>query len=156
MPVFFHVLDQDPQPSCLKPKAYSLRPDDSGFTLLEVMVSMAILAIALGAVLSFQGRTVVMAAQCRFDTTAPFLAEKKMAELMGADKESLAPDAGDFGEEYPGYTWKTEIEEVESEVLTQADMNLRKIHLAVAWGDGGDYVYEITTLRFLMAPLKES
>lgn len=138
----------------LKRDRHRLR-ESAGFTLLEVMVAVSILAVALVAILSFQGRTVFMADRSRFDAVAPFLAEEKMSELLSAEKDVLFSEEGDFGEEYPNFTWKTEVSEVISEVLEQADANLRKIHLNVSYNNG-EHVYELDTLRMIMPSLKES
>lgn len=52
-----------------------------GFTLLEVMVAVAILAIALTAIFSSQAGAIRVASRARFTTTATLLARCKMAEI---------------------------------------------------------------------------
>jgi prepilin-type N-terminal cleavage/methylation domain-containing protein len=49
-----------------------------GFTLLEVMVAMSIIAIALTAVLGSQSQSVSLASEAKFNTTAPLLAQSKI------------------------------------------------------------------------------
>ena len=51
------------------------------FTLLEVMVAVAILAIALTAIFSSQAGAIRVASRARFTTTATLLARCKMAEI---------------------------------------------------------------------------
>ena len=53
----------------------------SGFTLLEVMVAMAIIAIALTAVLGSQSKSLSLASEAKFSTTVALLAQSKMAEI---------------------------------------------------------------------------
>ena len=53
----------------------------AGFTLLEVMVAMSILAMALVAVFHMQSQSISMAGESRFLTTASLLAQSKMAEI---------------------------------------------------------------------------
>jgi len=56
-------------------------PSRKGFTLMEVMIAMAILAITLVAVFQSQSQSVSMATEVRFLTTASLLAQGKMAEI---------------------------------------------------------------------------
>lgn len=88
----------------------------SGFTLLEVMVSMAILAIALGAVFSAEAGSVKMAARARKLGWASMLVRCKMGEIeetiakegfpaiMGEGEDKCCKDA-----EVDGFTCKWEI-----------------------------------------------
>ncbi len=122
------------------------RNKPGGFTLLEVMVAVAILAVALTAILRLQGQSAGMCARAKFDTTAPLLANKKMAEFMTADEDELVSGSGDFGEDYPEYTWRAEVEEVESEVLEESASLLRKISLAVIWGEDA-HSYRVQSYR---------
>ena len=53
----------------------------SGFTLLEVMVAMAIMAIVLVSVYRMHSQTLTMNSASRFYTLAPLLAQSKLAQL---------------------------------------------------------------------------
>ena len=55
-----------------------------GFTLLEVMIAMAILAITLVALYQSQSQSISMATDSRFLTTASLLAQTRMAEIDAA------------------------------------------------------------------------
>ena len=55
--------------------------ENSGFTLLEVMIAMAIIAIALVAVFGSQSQSLSLANEAKFSTTAALLAQSKMAEI---------------------------------------------------------------------------
>jgi general secretion pathway protein I len=85
------------------------RAAEAGFTLLEVMLAMSILAIALVAVFQSQSQSISMMARSRFDTAAPLLAQSKMAELEAIKSADVTSDSGDFGDDYPGYSWSFEI-----------------------------------------------
>lgn len=123
------------------------RNKPAAFTLLEVMVAVLILAVALTAIFQLQGQSAAMCSRARFDTTAPLLASKKMAELMTAEEDDLESGSGSFGEDYPEYTWRAEVEEVESEILEDSAKYLRKISLAVIYGDQG-HTYTVQSFRF--------
>ncbi len=80
-----------------------------GFTLLEVMIAMAILAITLVAVYQSQSQSISMASNSRFLTTASLLAQTRMAEIDAADPRGLVTANGDFGEDFSGYAWQLEV-----------------------------------------------
>ncbi len=84
-----------------------------GFTLLEVMIAMAILAIALVAVYQGQSQGISMAGDSRFFTTASLLAQSRMAQIDAADPGSIKSENGDFGDDFPDYAWRVEIEDTE-------------------------------------------
>jgi general secretion pathway protein I len=84
-----------------------------GFTLLEVMLAMAILAIALVAVFQSQSQSISMTNISRFATTAPLLAQSKMAEIEGMDPKNIGSGNGDFGDNFPDYSWRADVMETE-------------------------------------------
>jgi general secretion pathway protein I len=80
-----------------------------GFTLMEVMLAMAILAIALVSVYQSQSQSISMATESRFMTTAALLAQSKMAEVETGSIFDTSSKDGDFGTDYPEYTWHLEV-----------------------------------------------
>lgn len=103
----------------------------SGFTLLEVLISVSIIAIALLAANRMHSQTLTMANFGKFYTAAPLLAQYKMAELEGKPIAELADDTGDFGEDHPGYSWKATIANVESEILGETAQDLKQVDVTV-------------------------
>lgn len=65
------ILDSRPMENLLKNKKHP------GFSLLEVMVAMAIMAITFMAVLDSQSVSISGASEAKFSTTAALLAQKK-------------------------------------------------------------------------------
>ncbi|MBW2644846.1 MAG: type II secretion system minor pseudopilin GspI [Deltaproteobacteria bacterium] len=98
----------------------------NGFTLLEVMVAMAILAIALVAVFRSQAQSISIANEARLATTASFLAQSKMAEIESMGVEGTD---GDFGEDFSNYRWEVSTSDTELKDLT-------KVKLIVTWKKG--------------------
>ena len=84
----------------------------SGFTLLEVMVAVAVIAIAFVTLIGAQSQSVAIATDSRFDTMASLLAQGKLAEMSLLDYTALSDSTGDFGKEFPGFSWKTEVTEL--------------------------------------------
>lgn len=122
----------------------------SGFTLLEVMAAISIIAIVLTAVYRLHAQTISMNNTARFYTTAPLLAQTRIAVIETSDENSEGSDSGDFGEDFPGYTWAVTIEQVEdeSEILGTTAEDLKKIDLTVSYNDG-EFSYNFRTYRML-------
>jgi prepilin-type N-terminal cleavage/methylation domain-containing protein len=78
------------------------RPEN-GFTLMEVMVALSVVAIALMAIYRMHTQTLFMDARGRFDTVAAMLARQKLADIDTTDLTDLSGDSGDFGNAHPGY-----------------------------------------------------
>lgn len=99
-----------------------------GFTLLEVMIALAILAITLVTLYQSQSQSISMATDSRFLTTASLLAQGRMAEVDAVDPRGVVSGNGDFGDDYPGYTWRLEVSAVEELPL------LKRMTLTVTQG----------------------
>ncbi|MBN1365091.1 MAG: prepilin-type N-terminal cleavage/methylation domain-containing protein [Syntrophaceae bacterium] len=78
---------------------------EKGFTLMEVMVATAILAIALVSIFQLQSQSISMATDSRFMTTAALLAQSKIVEVETRSSLSNQSESGDFGPDYPQYNW---------------------------------------------------
>ncbi len=121
----------------------------SGFTLLEVMIATAIIAIALVAALGSQSQSLSLASEAKFATTVAFLAQKKMAELEAEDLEGLMSDSGDFGEDFPGYRWESEVDDATLEGSEKISDHVKKISLTMYWAEGDGYRYRLSLYRFV-------
>jgi general secretion pathway protein I len=121
----------------------------AGFTLLEVMVALAIIATALVAVLGMQSQSLSLASETKFTTTAIFLAQHKMAQLEAQGPEEVSDDSGDFGEDFPGYHWSLSVSDVTSVEPENASDYLRQLDLTVSWGEDGPYHYSLRLYRFV-------
>jgi general secretion pathway protein I len=119
-----------------------------GFTLLEVMVAVAIIAMALVAALGSQSQSVSLASEAKFATTAVFLAQQKMAELDIIDPKDLSSDSGDFGDDFPGYGWRADVADVMAADDGKASDHVKRIDLTVFWTDEDRYRYHLAYHRF--------
>lgn len=81
----------------------------AGFTLLEVMIAMSILAIALVGVFQLQSQSISMSTDTRFKTTAALLAQSKMVDVESSPSLSNRTENGDFGPDYSQYNWRLEV-----------------------------------------------
>ncbi|MBW2439105.1 MAG: prepilin-type N-terminal cleavage/methylation domain-containing protein [Deltaproteobacteria bacterium] len=120
----------------------------AGFTLLEVMVAMSIMAIVLVSVYRMHSQTLTMNTANRFYTQAPLLAQSKLAQLEAGGSEIITGDSGDFGEEFPGYSWNVSVEDVSSEALGEVASDLKRIDLMVSFNNN-EYTYNVRTYRLI-------
>ena len=136
--------------------------DKRGFTLLEVMIAVAILAISLLALMNFQSQAILASDRAERITVSTFLAQQKMAETLLEIEKGIPkgdfPDEkeeeGQFDEDqYPGYFWKLKIKkfeiptpelpEGEGQIMAQAlgmitdqlQKASREVQLTVGWSD---------------------
>jgi prepilin-type N-terminal cleavage/methylation domain-containing protein len=120
-----------------------------GFTLLEVMVALCILAIVLLSVYRLHSQTISMSIESRFYTQAPLLARSALARWEEARKPEMISDQGDFGREFPGYQWKISVEGAPSPALgVQFARDLQRIDVLVTLNNG-EHSYGFRTYRFV-------
>jgi prepilin-type N-terminal cleavage/methylation domain-containing protein len=94
------------------------RPRHGAFTLIEVAVASAILAIALFAIISLCTASLNTARRLnRVHVDASSLA----AELSLSNRLEEVSDYGDFGNLHPGYRWQRDVYEAGTNGLFQAD-----------------------------------
>jgi general secretion pathway protein I len=81
-----------------------------GFTLLEVMVALAIMAGVVLTVISSVNYHLSLTTRNNEETVALLLARAKLEELELLDKQQMAEGKeGTFQPEWPDYSWKAEI-----------------------------------------------
>ena len=127
-------------------KQRSTRKGTPGFTLLEILVAMSIITFALIAIFRLYTQTISMNHLLSFNTTAPFLEQKKMAEQTSMPVKDLTDDAGDFGEEFQGYTWAVSVEDVIPGSLETEDLKRIDVRVAI---NADEHIYFLRRYRFL-------
>jgi len=120
-----------------------------GFTLLEVMIALAVISIALIALLGSQSQGLSLANESRFNTTASLLAQGKMAEFEAiTDRQDLRSDSGNFGDEFPDYAWEVSVDDVTLEGVGKISNRLKRIDLKVRYIPNSRYRCELRLYRF--------
>ena len=113
-----------------------------GFTLIEIMAAISIIAIVLVSVYKLHAQSVAMTSEVRFYATAPMLAQKKMAELESKSRKDISDESGDFGDQFPNYSFNIVIDDVESKELGNVAENLKRIDITVSFNKD-EYIYDL-------------
>jgi type II secretion system protein I len=96
--------------------------DNAGFTLLEVIIALAIMVIAFAAILSVESSSINASARAHQMNIVAMLAKDQMVEtesgfLGKTFDEVKKEDHGAFPEPYQDYSWNTSVKEIEFPAL---------------------------------------
>ena len=117
-----------------------------GFTLLEVMVSLAILATAFTAVLKLHSDSMEMVISSQAHTKGADLAQYKMTEIEIAGLKNLPFMSGEFEEFAPEYSWNINIEPTPITLWTKVTVTVSNKNI----GKGGEF--RLTEYMLLSGP----
>jgi prepilin-type N-terminal cleavage/methylation domain-containing protein len=100
-----------------------------GFTLVEVLATVALIAIVLPVALYGVQLSLQMSSTARHQAEAATLAQSKLqeltAELAAATQVSMGNESGDFAPDFPNYRWQS--------TATMLDTNLEQLDVRVSW-----------------------
>jgi general secretion pathway protein I len=102
-----------------------------GFTLLEVMIALAIVGIALVALLALCNRSVEVNGRLQKITQATLLAQEKMTEVEVIRQQNptqLTNEEGVFDKPYDAFRWRTAFEDTPLPAVKQ-------VTVTVLWGE---------------------
>lgn len=100
-----------------------------GFTLIEVMVAVAILAVSFVVLIGLRNTDISITYEIHNITRATLLAQKKMAELEAEGFPQLGIISGDFTGPDDRYVWTQTVN------TTPFDF-AREVNVEVSWKDG--------------------
>ena len=111
-----------------------------GFTLIEVLATMVLLALVLPAVM--RGATVALsaAASAKHRTEAATFAEAKLNELIATTRWN-ASQTGDFSPQHPEYHWSVQ--------SASRDYGVYDVAVTVTWNESGaERKFVLATLAY--------
>lgn len=110
-----------------------------GFTLLEVMVAVGLLAFAMVAILGTVSHNINLAGKATDNMIAMSLADEIASRI---DAEGLPPDSQKSGrfENHPDFEWYVSVAPFN---LSQFKARMNLVSVIITW-DGGEESYEIT------------
>ncbi len=132
------------------PKAESGAPRQRGFTLLEVLLAVMILALAVPTILYQFSMGMETGGRARDATAAVLHAKEKIEELKYLVEEDAGGGSGAFDD---GYTWQAsitpyELAEQEAGENDMLQFELVELTVTVGWEAGGQpREFELSTLK---------
>lgn len=130
---------------CVSPHALRL----AGFTLLEVLVAMAVLAVGLVSLLGLYNRSLTSTIHAQRLSIATLLVQEMLTRTQLEGATAMRVTSGDFSELHPGqyseFRWNRTI-------LPTPLKDLWEFRVSVSWGERSGESCELT----LFAPLEGS
>ncbi len=118
-----------------------MKTHESGFTLIEIMLSIVLIGLVLTTISEFQAKGMDIARETIELTRAALLAKEKMVEWERGVISEEGGD-GDFGEDFSEYRWNIKVQNTETE-------GLKKVTLLITWHSGTrSRQFEIERLHF--------
>jgi general secretion pathway protein I len=134
---------------------------ERGFTLLEVMIALAVLALALPVLLTLRNRDARLLDEARMMTTATLLAQEKLFEAQLREPLPAGEQFGDFVSAPPGFPLGTDIRDRAPGFRWTRWVNptkfdvLQEVRIRVAWPSGnGEEAVEVVHYAFKEPPPK--
>ena len=112
-----------------------------GFTFLEIMIALSILALVLVAAFRNQAQSVSMGEEARYLTHVAFLAREKMVGLESGQGEAGAPESGSWEVPFEDFYWETTVEQTE---IT----GIKKMTVTVGMSGGAFAPYILELYRY--------
>jgi len=101
-----------------------------GFTLVEVLASLALVAVILPVAMKGVSLGIGAAALARDRMEAAAMAEAKLNEVLADGSWQGGDQSGDFGSERPGWEWALTVED-------WSGTTVRQVEVAVSWTNRG-------------------
>jgi len=135
----------------MRPNSRHCRTDRAGVTLVEILISLAILTLVTAAASSGTNYLTRRLIRARNAAVARNLVWKRLAEVKSGAIES-GRNTGSFGSDFPGYSFAEEI--APARIRSQLVKGLYSYELTVIWPEAwqqesvvfstliADYIYE--------------
>ncbi len=107
--------------------------EEDGFTLIEIVVALAILSLALPTLLRSFTEAAKGQALAENRTTALYLLKFRMAAIETEGYPDIGEEDGEFGED-SRFRWHSNVQDVESEEIE----GLRLVTVTVTWQERGE------------------
>ncbi len=106
-----------------------------GFTLMEILVAVAVLSVTLAGMYQGFGSTVQINAASRGLWRAILFANNELARIERQPPPSVSVSQGEYAPDHPmaGYAWKREVSDEEP----LPGVKVRKVRLELTWRVGG-------------------
>lgn len=124
-----------------------------GFTLIEVLATLMMMAIAMPAIMHGVSLALRAADASRRRSEASILASSKLNELIWTGQWQ-SQTSGDFGTDWPDYTWTAQAADWQptssngSNVVPTLQQTMSELDVTVKWGPLDGQQYTLSTLVY--------
>ena len=113
-----------------------------GFTFAELLATVVLIAIIMPVAMRTVALCTRLGGLSRKETEAASLARAKLTELITSEDWQSGGQRGDFGSDWPGYQWSTD-------VSSWSDSLVSEVRLTVKWQSQGlDRQITLATLAY--------
>ena len=131
----------------------------SGFTLLEIMIALAIMTVAFASILSIQSSSISATSRAKVVGTAAMLARNQMIETefkfqKKKFEEMRTEETGTFKPPFQDYQWKTVVKEVQFPNLAALEGGDSSSNKKAETTEGSEQMAKMVT-QFMSKALRE-
>lgn len=131
-------------------KQYNPSMKETGFTLLEIMVSLVIISVVMVSLFRIQAGSLDLATSSRFKGMAFYMAARQLVQIEQNPLE-VGVFSGEFDGDFGLYKWTCTISDFEgfdSDLISRpGERGLKKLEIQIAGPDDRN-IYELTTYRY--------
>ncbi len=122
----------------------------AGFTLVEVLATVLLIAIVIPAVMEGVSISGQLASNAKHHTIAAGLAESKLNEMIATNQwQGQSTLSGDFSPDAPDYTWKMDVAPWSGDTTSQS---IQQVDVTVTWQSRGQpRSITVSTLTYVRA-----
>jgi general secretion pathway protein I len=118
------------------------RQESPGFTLLEVMIALSILAVTFVVLLGLRNRDILQHQEARYLTQATLLAQQKISDVEMAGFPEMGVSSGTFPEPDDIFDW--------AETVSSTPFDFaHEVRIDVSWKDG-EHRNAVALVTFVM------
>lgn len=109
----------------IPPKPGGQLPARAGFTLIEVLASLLLIALIVPVALNGISLAVALSASAKQQREATTLAASKLAELTATGTWQQGNASGDFAPDWPAYQWDVFVSDWQDPLLSAVQVRVR-------------------------------
>lgn len=114
-----------------------------GFSLIETLVALLLAAVVMPIAVQAVTNAATQATLAKRTRIAAMLSQNKVSEVIMGDEIDVGEESGDFGEDYPGFSWKTIVTNYDTDTLQQVEVSVMFSH------QGNERSIDLTTLIYV-------
>ena len=115
----------------------------AGFTLVEVLATLVLIGIIIPVAMRATTLALNTASHARRQAEAAVLGDTKLVEIISQGDWQTGTSSGDFGLDWPDYTWKVQT------YTTDSAANVTEVTLSVLWVERGqERTLNVSTLAY--------